>query len=59
MSLCGFDCGCNTPCDKPVTLEELLDVADEEPDIDGTYELVKDVPVADLIQRVKERRMGL
>ena len=60
MSVCGHDCGCKTPCDKPVTLEELLD-ADEPGDtlwsLDGYYPL--DVPVDELIQRVKERRQGL
>lgn len=54
MSLCGHDCGCNTPCDKPVTLEELLD-ATEKDDLLNSEE----VEVSDLIQRVKERRMGL
>ena len=54
MSLCGHDCGCNTPCDKPVTLEDLLDSLG----IMGTFDEA-DVPVEDLIQRVKERRMGL
>lgn len=63
MSVCGHDCGCNTPCDKPVTLEELLDAAEEEGHLmEREWEFSREdaeVPVADLIQRVKERRMGL
>ena len=56
MSVCGHNCGCSTPCDKPVTMEELLDVWEEQdsPHADG-----EDVLVSDLVQRVKERRMGL
>lgn len=60
MSVCGHDCGCTTPCDKPVTLEELLDEIDAVGYISVMNpEYSEDVPVEDIIQRVKERRMGL
>jgi len=60
MSVCGHDCGCITPCDKPVTLEELLDEIDGVGSISVMNpEYGPDVPVADLIERIKERRKGL